>query len=78
MKTIDDVSRLITERVERYWADSVLAETRGEDDPRWPWAVRLTSLNGQTLNERWSEVWRWILDWNNWADTNRCPLATSN
>lgn len=78
MKTVDEVQRLIAERIEKHWADSILAEIQGQDDPRWPWGVNLTSLNGQMLNERWSEVWRWIVDWNTWADVNRCPLTTSN
>lgn len=78
MKTVEEVQRLITERIEKHWADSVLAEARGDDDPRWPWAVTLTSLNGQMLNERWSEVWRWILHWNAWAEANRCTLTRSN
>jgi hypothetical protein len=36
------------------------------------------TLNGQTLNERWSDVWRWILDWNSWADANSCTLTGTN
>ena len=62
MKTIQDVQRLITDRIEKHWSDSVLAETRRDADPRWPWTVTLTNLDGQTLNELWSDVWRWILD----------------
>jgi hypothetical protein len=78
MKTVQEAQRLITERIEKRWADTVLAETRGHDDPHWPWAVNLTGLNGQRLNERWSEVWRWILDWNAWAEANHCTLTSSN
>lgn len=78
MKTVQEVQRLITDRIEKHWPDSVLAEARGDDDPRWPWTVTLTNLNGQTLNERWSDVWRWILDWNSWADANRCTLTGTN
>lgn len=78
MRTVEEVQRLVGERIAKHWTDSILAETRGLDDPRWPWAVNLTSLDGPTLNERWSDVWRWILDWNAWADANRCLLTTSN
>jgi hypothetical protein len=78
MKTIAEVQRLVSERIDKHWAESVLADARGQDDPRWPWAVTLSSLNGQALNERWSEVWRWIVDWNAWAEANRCPLTIAN
>jgi len=78
MKTVPDVQRLITKHLERHWAESVLASTQGDDDPRWPWTVNLTNLTGQELNERWSEAWRWILDWNTWADANQCTLTSSN
>lgn len=78
MKTIAEVQHLVSERIDKHWADSVLAEAQGRADPRWPWTVTLTSLNGQTLNERWSETWRWIVDWTTWADASRCPLTTSN
>ncbi|MHB1508006.1 MAG: Wadjet anti-phage system protein JetD domain-containing protein [Acidimicrobiales bacterium] len=78
MKTITDVQRLVSERIEKYWAESLLADAQSQDDPRWPWAVTLTSLNGQALNERWSEVWRWIVDWNTWADANHGSLTTAN
>ncbi len=33
MKTIQDIQRLISERLEKHWADSVLAEARGDVDP---------------------------------------------
>ncbi len=78
MKAVQDVQRLITHRLEKHWADSVLAEARGDVDPRWPWAVSLTSLSGQTLNEQWSDVWRWILVWNAWAQANGCTLTVAN
>ena len=78
MKTVQDVQRLITDRIEKHWSDSVLAEARGDADPRWPWTVTLTNLNGQTLNERWSDVWRWILDWKSWTEANRCTLTSTN
>lgn len=78
MKTVQDVQRLITDRIEKHWPDSVLAAARGEDDPRWPWTVTLTNLKGQTLNEQWSDVWRWILDWNSWARSHGCTLAITN
>lgn len=78
MKTVQEVQCLITDRIEKHWSDSVLAEARGDDDPRWPWTVTLTNLNGQTLNERWSDVWRWILDWNSWTEANGCTLTSTN
>ena len=78
MKTVQDVQRLITDRLEKHWADSVLAEARGDVDPRWPWTVTLTSLSGQTLNEQWGDVWRWLLDWNSWAQANGCILTSTN
>ncbi len=78
MKTVQDVQRLITQRLEKHWSDSVLAEARGDADPRWPWTVTLTNLGGQTLNELWSDVWRWILDWNSWAQANGCTLTVTN
>lgn len=78
MKTVRDVQHLITDRLEKHWSDSVLAETRGDADPRWPWTVTLTNLDGQSLNERWSDVWRWILDWNSWAQANGCTLTSTN
>lgn len=78
MRSVQDVQRLIADRIDRHWADSVLAHVRGDVDPRWPWTVTLTNLNGATLNERWSEVWRWILDWQSWAQANRCELIVSN
>jgi len=78
MKTVQEVQRLITDRIERHWSESLLAEARGNDDPRWPWTVTLTNLTGQSLNERWSDVWRWILEWNSWAEANHCTLAHSN
>lgn len=78
MRTVQDVQRLIIQRLEKHWSDSVLAEARGDPDPRWPWTVTLTNLDGQTLNERWSDVWRWILDWNSWAETFGCTLTGTN
>ncbi|HVM13029.1 MAG TPA: Wadjet anti-phage system protein JetD domain-containing protein [Egibacteraceae bacterium] len=78
MKAIGEVQRLVGERIEKHWADSVLADVQGRADPRWPWAVTLTTFNGQALNERWSEVWRWIVGWNAWAEANRCQLTLAN
>lgn len=78
MKTVQEVQRLITDRIEKHWSDSVFAQARGDADPRWPWPVTLTNLNGQTLNERWSDVWRWILDWNSWTEANGCTLTVTN
>lgn len=78
MKTITDVQRLVSARIDKHWAESLLADAQGYDDPRWPWAVILTSLNGRALNECWSEVWRWIVDWNTWVEGNRCSLITAN
>lgn len=78
MKTIQDTQRLISDRLEKHWPDSILAEVRGDADPRWPWNVTLTSLSGQTLNEQWSDVWRWILSWNAWAEANGCTLTVAN
>ncbi len=78
MKTIAEVQRLIGERIDKHWAESVLADAQRQDDPCWPWAVTLTSLSGHALNERWSEVWRWIVDWNTWVEANRCQLITAN
>ncbi len=78
MKTVEEVQHLITDRLEKHWSDSVLAEARGDADPRWPWTVTLTNLDGQSLNELWSDVWRWILDWNSWAQANGCTLTSTN
>ncbi len=78
MKTIAEVQRLVSERIDKHWADSLLADAQSQEDRRWPWAVPLTSLNGQGLNKRWNEVWRWIVDWNTWAEANHCPLTTAN
>lgn len=78
MKTVAEVQHLIVERIDRHWAESVLAHAQGRDDPRWPWDVSLTNLSGKALNERWSEVWRWIVGWNTWADANRCALIIAN
>lgn len=55
-----------------------LPEARGDVDPRWPWTVTLTRLSGQMLNEQWSDVWRWILAWNAWAEANGCTLTVAN
>jgi hypothetical protein len=78
MKTVQEVQRSISDRIEKHWSESVLAQVRGEADPRWPWTITLTKLSGQTLNERWSDVWRWILDWNSWAQANGCTLTFTN
>lgn len=78
MKATTEVRHLVHQRIDKYWADSILAETQSRDDPRWPWAVTLTGLNGQALNENWSDVWRWIVDWDAWAGSNGCTLTTSN
>jgi hypothetical protein len=40
--------------------------------------VTLTGLNGEALDERWGEVWRWIVDWSAWAEANRCALTIAN
>jgi hypothetical protein len=78
MKTVQHVQQLINDRLEKHWSDSILAETRSDADPRWPWTVRLTNLDGQTLNELWSDVWRWIVEWNSWAQANGCTLMSEN
>jgi hypothetical protein len=78
VKTIAEVQRRVSERIDKHWAECLLADAQGRDDARWPWAVTLTSLNGQALNERWSEVWRWIVDWNSWAEANGCSLILAN
>jgi hypothetical protein len=78
MKTIPEVQRLVSDRIDKHWPESLLAAAQSQADPCWPWAVALTSLNGQALNERWSEAWRWIVDWNSWAEANHCPLTTAN
>jgi hypothetical protein len=78
VKTVAEVQRLVSERIDKHWAESLLADAQSQDDPRWPWTVTLTSLNGQALNERWSEVWRWIVDWNSWAEAHHCTLTTAN
>lgn len=75
MKTIDEVERLVARRIDRHWAESILSEAEGHDDTRWPWTVALTRLTSQALHERWSDVWRWIIEWTTWADTNHCPLT---
>lgn len=78
MRTIADVRGLLTDRIEKRWADSILAEVQGRTDPCWPWTVTLTSLTGQQLNEQWNDVWRWILDWSTWADANHCTIGSTN
>lgn len=78
MKTVSEVERLINGRIVKHWAESVLAQAQGRDDPRWPWVVSLTSLSGNALNEHWSDVWRWIVGWNTWADDNGCTLTIAN
>ena len=78
MKTIADVRHRIAQRLTTRWPESVLAEAQGQPDPNWPWTVSLTNLSGRALNERWSEAWRWIVDWTAWADTYDCPLTVSN
>lgn len=78
MKAISEVQRLLAARIDKTWADSVLAEAQGHVDPRWPWTVSLTNLKGDALNERWNDAWRWIVAWNAWAADNRCPLSNAN
>lgn len=78
MKSIPEGQSLISKRVDKGWAVSILAEVKGDDDPRWPWTLRLTDLGGGDLNQRWSEVWRWILEWTSWASANQCELRTAN
>lgn len=78
MKTIAEVQHRVAQRLAARWPESVLAEAQGLPDPNWPWTVSISTLSGRALNERWSEAWRWIVEWTAWADTNDCSLTVSN
>lgn len=74
MKTPDDIRVAVTARLDKSWAESVVAAAQGGPDPRWPWRITLTVLSGRELNEQWSDTWRWILQIKEWADDNDCRI----
>lgn len=78
MKSPAELEATIAARLAKHWADSVLAEVRGESDAYWPWSLKLTALAGSDLNNRWGDAWRWILDINHWAEAHGCGLSTTS